>query len=222
MAIPIEFKSADDCMRPAQAPGSRMQEWSRRRDAQMLRKALVMAGDPGLVLDLPCGKGLHWPVMVEKANRVVIAADQTLEALEQAWAVHPAQLLKQIRPLQSSAFAIDLSDSAVDSLVSLNWLQSVGDPDDRLQILREFYRVTRETVIVSLWIDGNFNAWRRQRGEHRRRAAGEMSPEPQRFVVARSVIEAEFRAAGFMIERRLDFAMLCAMPRLYVLRKPWK
>src|SRR3546814_17395101 len=43
---------------------------SHRRDEQLARTALALAGDPGLVLDLPCGAGRLWPVLAEKPNRV--------------------------------------------------------------------------------------------------------------------------------------------------------
>jgi len=73
--------------------------------------------------------------------------------------------------------------------------------------------VTRDTVIVSLWVDGNYKAWRRNRLE-KRRGAGE-----NRFVVRREQIESEFREAGFQILGHRDFLPGYAMWRTYVLRK---
>ena len=35
---------------------------SHTRDEQLARRALTLAGEPGLVLDLPCGAGRFWPL----------------------------------------------------------------------------------------------------------------------------------------------------------------
>ena len=48
---------------------------SHKRDEQLARKALALAGEPGLVLDLPCGAGRFWPLLAEKTNREIIGAD---------------------------------------------------------------------------------------------------------------------------------------------------
>ena len=85
-------------------------------------------------------------------------------------------------------------------------------------MLREFHRVTRDTVIVSLWVDGNFKSWRRKRLEKRRAARGG-NENQNRFVVARHTIEAEFAEAGFEIIGAQDFLPGYAMWRVYTLRK---
>ncbi len=36
---------------------------SHARDEQLARRALTLAGEPGLVLDLPCGAGRFWPLL---------------------------------------------------------------------------------------------------------------------------------------------------------------
>ena len=43
--------------------GRRLSNW---RDQQLARKALTLVGEPGLVLDLPCGAGRFWPLLAEK------------------------------------------------------------------------------------------------------------------------------------------------------------
>ena len=73
--------------------------------------------------------------------------------------------------------------------------------------------MTRDTLIVSLWVDGNYKAWRRNRLA-KRRGAGE-----NRFVVRREAIESEFLAAGFQVLGHRDFLPGYAMWRTYVLRK---
>jgi len=188
---------------------------SHQRDEQMARRALALAGEPGLVLDLPCGAGRFWPLLAEKSNRMIIGADNSKDMLETACQAQPAEVIKRVQPLQTSAFAIDLPDNAVDSIFCMRLLHHIGDPQHRLALLREFQRVTRDSVIISLWVDGNFKAWKRRRSEQKRGQEGYQN----RFVLPVATVEAEFEQAGFRIQERLDFLPFYAMWRVYLLRK---
>jgi len=194
----------------------RLSHW---RDEQLARKALSLAGDPGLVLDLPCGAGRFWPLLAEKPNRVIIGADNSADMLKTACAAQPADVVKRVRPLQTSAFDIDLPDNAVDSIFCMRLLHHVGQSEHRLALLREFQRVTRDSAIVSLWVDGNFKAWKRKRLDSRRHAKNGQNIYQNRFVLPAATVEAEFEQAGFRIQERLDFLPLYAMWRVYLLRK---
>lgn len=194
----------------------RLSHW---RDAQIARRALKLAGDPGLVLDLPCGAGRFWPLLAEKPNRQIFAADNSADMLEIAKASQPMAVLKRVEAFRTSAFAIDLSANAVDCIFCIRLLHHIEQPEHRLTILREFHRVSRDTVILSLWVDGNYKAWKRKRLERRRAAEGRAAQNQNRFVVARDVIENEFRQAGFKIIGQQDFLPGYAMWRTYVLRK---
>jgi ubiquinone/menaquinone biosynthesis C-methylase UbiE len=188
---------------------------SDRRDKQLARRALALAGEPGLVLDLPCGAGRFWPLLAEKANRVIIGADNSAAMVATACESQPADVVKRVRPLQTSAFAIDMPDNAVDSIFCMRLLHHVGNAQDRAVLLKEFHRVTRDSVIISLWVDGNFKAWKRKRAERKRQQEGYQN----RFVLPVATVEAEFEQAGFRIQERLDFLPLYAMWRVYLLRK---
>ena len=194
----------------------RLSHW---RDEQLARKALSLAGDPGLVLDLPCGAGRFWPLLAEKPNRVIIGADNSADMLKTACAAQPADVVKRVRPLQTSAFDIDLPDNAVDSIFCMRLLHHVGQSEHRLALLREFQRVTRDSAIVSLWVDGNFKAWKRKRLDSRRHAENGQNSYQNRFVLPAATVETEFEQAGFRIQERLDFLPLYAMWRVYLLRK---
>ncbi|WP_223489134.1 class I SAM-dependent methyltransferase [Pseudomonas sp. A-RE-19] len=192
--------------------GRRLSHW---RDEQLARKALTLAGEPGLILDLPCGTGRFWPLLAEKRNRVIIGADNSKSMLKTAMQAHPAEVLKRVQPLHTSAFDIGLPDNAVDCIFCMRLLHHIGEAEDRLAILREFERVTRDTVIVSLWVDGNFKAWKRKRAEKKRGQEGYQN----RFVLPAATVEKEFEQVGFRIQEQLDFLPLYAMWRVYVLRK---
>ncbi|ETK23938.1 Ubiquinone/menaquinone biosynthesis C-methylase UbiE [Pseudomonas grimontii] len=189
------------------------------RDEQMARDALQKAGDPGLVLDLPCGAGRFWPLLAEKPNRIIISADNSPDMIKTAIDHQSPNVVSRVKPLHTSAFDIDLPDNAVDCIFSMRLIHHIGEPAHRLTMLREFHRVTRETVILSMWVDGNFKSWRRHRHEERRKAQGKQGDYQNRFVIPRAVAEAEFEQAGFEIESKSDFIPLYAMWRVYVLRK---
>jgi hypothetical protein len=97
-------------------------------------------------------------------------------------------------------------------------LHHIGDAGHRLAMLRELHRVTRETLVVSLWVEGNYKSWRRKRLEARKRRVP--GGYQNRFVIERAVIESEFRQAGFNLVGYFDFLPGYAMWRIYVLRKP--
>jgi SAM-dependent methyltransferase len=185
------------------------------RDKHLARRALALAGEPGLVLDLPCGAGRFWPLLAEKANRVIIGADNSASMVKIACESQPADVVKRVKPLQTSAFAIDMPDNAVDSIFCMRLMHHIGEAKDRAVLLKEFHRVTRDSVIMSLWVDGNFKAWKRKRAERERNQEGYQN----RFVIPAATIEAEFEQAGFRIQERLDFLPFYAMWRVYVLRK---
>lgn len=193
----------------------RLSHW---RDEQLARRALHLAGDPTLVLDLPCGAGRFWPLLAEQPQRVIIGADNSADMLEVARSAQPPDIVRRVRTLQTSAFDIALPERAVDCVFSMRLLHHIGDASHRLAMLREYHRVTRDTVIVSLWVDGNYMAWKRKRLE-RRRARQDRRSYQNRFVLPARQVEAEFRQAGFDIIASLDFLPLYAMWRVYVLRR---
>lgn len=98
------------------------------RDQQLARRALVLAGEPNLVLDLPCGAGRFWPMLAEQPNRIILAADNSIDMLNIALASQPAHISEQVRAFQTSAFAIDLPDNSVDSIFCMRLLHQVIPP----------------------------------------------------------------------------------------------
>lgn len=217
--VDLEFSQKYDCAHAERNLSKHRSGLSRKlshwRDVRIARQALKLAGQPNLVLDLPCGAGRFWPMLAEKDNRVIIGADDSAEMIAVACAGQPAEVVKRVRPLQTSAFAIDLPDNAVDSIFSMRLLHHIGESSDRMTMLREFHRVTRDSVILSLWVDGNFKAWKRRRAE----ASRKMYEYQNRFVIPARTIEEEFRRVGFVVQNHIDFVPLVHMSRVYILRK---
>ena len=198
-------------------PRSLSRKLSAWREVQVARKALMYAGEPGLVLDLPCGAGRFWPMLSEKTNRQIIAADNSVELLAVACKSHPAAVARRVKPMVTSAFSIELPDGSVDSIFNMRLLQYIPEAADRARLLKEFHRVTRDTVVLSLWVDGNYNAWKNARDA--RRGAVDGRHYQLRLVIPTKTIEAEFKVAGFTIQEHLDLLPMYAMRRIYILRK---
>jgi 2-polyprenyl-3-methyl-5-hydroxy-6-metoxy-1,4-benzoquinol methylase len=211
-AIELEFARRYDqeharvCLQPQPSGlAGRLAFW---RDEQMVRHALKVAGEPGLILDVACGVGRYWPVLAEHANRVVLASDPSQDMLNHAQTHHSQDLLKRIKTFQSSAFTIGLSENAVDCIFCMYLFQHIATPEHRLAMLEEFYRVSRDTVIVAVRVQARFKP---------RRSDAEGASAPQ--LVSKAEVEGEFKQAGFDVLSHQDFLPGYARTRIYVLRK---
>lgn len=190
---------------------------SNRWEHRMARKALRIAGDPISVLDLPCGTGRFWAMLAQDPARELYAADNSENMVAVADQAHPPEIRDRFTLFRTSAFAVDLEDKQVDNIFCMRLLHHIEAPEHRLQIYREFRRVTRDTVCLSLWVDGNYKAWRRRRLEQRRKT--KTKTYQNRLVLPRRQVEEEFRRAGFEILGYVDFIPYFAMWRTYVLKK---
>lgn len=211
-AIELEFARRYDqeharvCHQPRpRGLAGRLAFW---REEQLVRNALQVAGEPGLILDVACGAGRFWPVLAEHANRVILAADPSQDMLDHARTHHPQNLLKRVKTFQSSAFTIGLSANAVDCIFCMQLFQRIASPEHRLAMLGEFHRVSRDTVIVAVRVDGHFTL--------RRSDVEGAQVQPQ---AGKAELEAEFRQAGFCVLSYQDFLPGCTRMRVYVLRK---
>ncbi|OLF55656.1 class I SAM-dependent methyltransferase [Pseudomonas chlororaphis] len=192
--------------------GRRLSLW---RDERLVRRALKVAGEPGLILDVACGAGRFWPVLGEHGNRVILAADPSQDMLTHARTHHPSSLLNRVRTFQSSSFSIGLSANAVDCIVCLQLFPHVASSEARLALLREFHRVSRDSVILAVRIDSRFKAVQDWLPGN---SALQLQPVA-RVPISRAGIESEFKDAGFEVLSHQDFIPGCAAWRVYVLRK---
>lgn len=230
--MPLQPDSPLDALRP-EGPTAQDREQARRflekrggglrrklalwRDLQVARRALKTAGEPGLVLDMPSGLGQFWPVLAEHGNRVILAADDSPGLLAVACQRYPEKLVQRVSLLQTSLPSLDLPANAVDCVFCMRLLQFCATSEQRLALLKELHRVTRDTLIVSLWVDGNFKSWKRKRSALLR-AANNREPS-RRSVVSKAGVENEFYQTGFKIVGHHDVLPGVSMWRVYVLRK---
>lgn len=185
------------------------------RERQLLSKALELAGNPKTVLDVPCGTGRFWEVLTAVPDRVVYACDNSQDMLRVGLRLRAPELVRRIHGFQGSAFDLSVADGWVEAVLCIRLIHHIGQAADRLKLLRELARVSSNTLIISLWVDGNYQAQRRKKKEAGRNLKGYQN----RFVIPVATIEAEFEQVGLQIDHRLNFLPHYSMWRTYVLRK---
>jgi len=190
----------------------RLTNW---REHAMARKGLRLAGHPQSILDIPCGAGRFWSLLAADPNRILYAADNSPHMLETATRFQLPEIVNRFKCFQTSVFHIGLPDASIDNIFCMRLLHHISRKDDRLAILREFHRVSRDTVCLSLWVDGNLQARRRRKLEQRRR----QRTLKNRILLAQNTAEQEYLQAGFRISGHFDLAPGISMWRLYVLKK---
>ena len=161
----------------------RLSTW---REVGMARKALQLAGQPRSVLDLPCGTGRFWSMLAEKQDRKIYVADNSQSMIDAGLELRPAAVTARIeKSFCCSACATGLTDNFVECVFSIRLLHHIEKSADRVLMLKEFARISSGTVIVSLWVDGNFRAWRHEINEARKeRTRGKERPR-DRYVFKR-------------------------------------
>ena len=132
-----------------------------RHDIRIARKALKVAGHPRSILDLPSGTGRFWSVLAEDEARKLYAADYSQGMIKVALEERPLAITRCIDTFHASAFDIPKPDEFVECIFSMRLFHHIGEREDRMKILREFHRVTSKTMLVSLWVDGNYKARKR-------------------------------------------------------------
>lgn len=136
--------------------------------------------------------------------------------LEIANQEQPAEIRQKVSTLQMSALDTGLDDNSVDVTFCMRLIHHIGQSTDRISILKEFARVSRRHVVLSLWVDGNYQSYRRHRLEARRTARKYQN----RFVLPADVFDKEVQEAGLRIVASFDLLPCVSMWRTYVLEVP--
>ena len=194
----------------------RLSTW---REVGMARKALQLAGNPKSVLDLPCGTGRFWPMLAEQQERKIYVADNSQSMIDTGLQMRPKDVVARIEEsFQCSAFATGLTDNFVECVFSIRLMHHIEKSADRVTMLKEFRRIASDTIIISLWVDGNFKAWRHRINEERKEKTRGKDFPRDRFVFSQREIEADIAAAGLKIVGHVDFVKYWEKWRAYVLQ----
>lgn len=184
-------------------------------EQHMAGRALAMAGDPKSVLDLPCGAGRFWELLARSPDRQLMAADYSQDMINTALNFQPPHIARRFKTFQTSVFDIKLPDASVDCIFCMRLLHHIGTEEARRKMFHEFRRVSRDTVCLSLWVDGNIQALRRSRSQNSRLTFQYHT----RFLFERNQIESEIHQSGFNIIGYVDLLPGVSMWRTYVLKR---
>ena len=186
-----------------------------RREIVMARRALEFAGNPTSVLDLPSGTGRFWEMLAEKPDRKIYAADNSPHMYTVGMELRPKEITSRItETFEASAFAIPKPDNFVENIFCMRLIHHIGKSEDRIAMLKEFARVTSDSVCISMWSDGNYKSIR-QRAHERKDAEGTFR---NRFVIPAKTFKAEAEQAGFSVVKRLDVLKFYSMWTVFVLK----
>jgi len=129
-------------------------QWAEQR---VLERILGEVPRGSLVMDAPCGTGRLLPLYLSKGLRLV-GSDISAEMINVAR--RRTERWKDGRNFLRMDFVqIPLSDNSVDAVFSIRFLPHFP-PSERIRMLREFRRVSRGQVIISLSVS---NGWMRVR-----------------------------------------------------------
>jgi ubiquinone/menaquinone biosynthesis C-methylase UbiE len=173
----------------------------------MAAKALSMADNPNIVMDLPCGAGRFWGTLLNNGVQKIIAVDQSEGMIRVCQEMTPVNHLKKIELLQGDAKKIPMPDKSVDTLFCMRLLHHIDVKSYRLEIYKEFQRVARKNVCISYWVDGNLKS-----------AINLRRPHKNQNYMNQATLEAEFIEAGFEIIGHVDMLPLYSPWRTYVLQ----
>ena len=184
-----------------------------RREQQLLRRCLKLTTGAASIADIGCGPGRFWGVLERTQTERLYALDISQAMLSHARTRNPG-ISHRFQLAAGSISALPFKDGAFDCVVAMRLLHHFGQTSVRRQALAELARIANRFVVVSLWTDGNFKAWRRRRLESRRRGRGYQN----RHVVPRQQLEEDFNMAGLQPIGHFDLLPGYSQWRYYVLQ----
>src|ERR1051325_9747929 len=169
----------------------RLFQWCEKR---VLRGVLRTLPPGSLLLDAPCGTGRLLPLYLSNGFRV-LGVDISQEMIQVA-------RQRTVNWKGRAAFSrmdftnVSLPDASVDTVFSIRFLPHFP-PSERVQMLREFSRIARQYVVISLSLS---NYWMRAR----RRIKNWLGHDrPVRNPVTILALQQELKAAGLLELKRL-------------------
>jgi SAM-dependent methyltransferase len=168
----------------------RLFQWCEKK---VLERALGMLSPGSLLLDAPCGTGRLIPLYLRNGFKVV-GVDISGEMVQVAR--HRTENWNGNASFSRMDFVdVSLSTCSVDAVLSIRFLPHFS-PYERIRILREFSRVARHQVIISLSVS---NGWMRFRRTIKDWLGHD---KPVRNPVTVEAMRAELRQAGLREVKR--------------------
>lgn len=195
------------------SPRKRIINWF---EQKMAKRALVAAGLPTRILDIPCGTGRFWQTLRHNPSTKLYVSDFNLAMLEVGLEKRDAALTTSVDASIASAFNLPFPNDSFDSVFCMRFVHHINNADDRMQLLSELARVTADTVCISAWIEKTGI-----RGEKRfeKQAFRDPAKKYDKFMMPHELLLKEFEVAGFELVNYTDLFPHLSVWRLYILRK---
>jgi ubiquinone/menaquinone biosynthesis C-methylase UbiE len=162
----------------------RIFQWAERRALQRVLRALPSQGS---ILDAPCGTGRLMPLFLDRGWRTMgVDISGEMIAVARRRTAGWNGLTSFCR---SDFLDIPLADRSVTATFSIRFLVHIA-PNERVSMLREFRRVSRRAVVISVSLS---TPWHRLR---RRIKAWLGHPMPVRYPVSSAALAEELHHAG--------------------------
>ncbi|MFQ6674846.1 MAG: class I SAM-dependent methyltransferase [Fidelibacterota bacterium] len=177
------------------------QRWLDRRERAAVKRLMTGHGLSGLILDVPAGYGRFVSVLREAGD--VVAADLGF---------FPLVYLKRrdrfaTECVNARAEGLPLKDNSVDAVFCFRLFQHLHNPADRLAVLREFSRVSRKWVVLSVYTSTFVHRLFRQ-----------LVPQPSRItMVTQDQFQEELKEAALTAVDHITVVPLLHAQRVYLL-----
>lgn len=190
--------------------GTRFYKWRKKR---LLRLALRVAEEPILMLDVSQAPGFYWPVLMEHANRVVVAMSPIAAPLQSAQRALSNTWTRRIRAMPGPQDYTDLAAGSVDCIL-LGDIPPMTCNQANVSLLEKVRHATRDTAILFARV-GHRLPTSKEKVCTCGTAPHPINPQSSN---PRS-LEKEFLRIGFNQIRHFSFAPGMDGLRVYVLRK---
>ena len=111
-----------------------------------IEKALSLTSGVRTILDLPCGTG-RFTGALARSGYEIVGSDISMEMLGKAASIPDGRQANIRGYVQANAEHLPLRNDSLDCVVCIRFMMHV-DPEHRVNMLREFARVSRRWVIV--------------------------------------------------------------------------
>lgn len=170
---------------------------SDRREQKCLGRLLEGLGESSSVLDLPCGTGRLIPFLISKGLHVT-GADSSVHMVDNAKEYLSKQKVKvsDVDFLVADAFDTEFDNDSFDVVICSRLLHHFSTSQDRVAVLKELSRVSRNYLIVSFFCNQSIDAitfWLKHFIRH--------SKPVDRIPISYSTMCSEVRQAGLEIKK---------------------
>ncbi len=164
------------------------QKWVDLRERSMVRRLLREYAIAGPILDAPVGYGRFQPLLREFGATTALDINY-FAALYQTEILGLCDLA-----INGNCAALPFKDNTFETIFSFRLMQHMHEPHERINILREFARVSKRWVIVSTYIGSPLHRLHRI-----------LVPQPSKITILDNrTFYAEAKAAGLVPIKKLS------------------